>query len=103
LHVADRAENFAMYSRNGHQDTPQSRLIAVETPTQLFITNIIRESSKPARQEEALHQSTQLYDNQARENVGALAGIVGQSKCMRDLFHLITLVAKSQATMLITD
>ena len=35
-----------MYSRNGHQDTPQSRLIAVETPTQLFITNIIRESSK---------------------------------------------------------
>jgi transcriptional regulator with GAF, ATPase, and Fis domain len=92
-----------MYSRNGHQDTPQSRLIAVETPTQLFITNIIRESSKPARQEEALHQSTLLYDNQARENVGALAGIVGQSKCMRDLFHLITLVAKSQATVLITD
>jgi len=73
----------------------------VETPTQLFITNVIRESSKPTRQEDALHQSTPPGDDKARESVGAFAGIIGQSQRMRDLFHLITLVAKSQATVLV--
>jgi PAS domain S-box-containing protein len=73
----------------------------VETPTQLFIANVIREISKPTWQEEALHQSTPSYEDKDRQSVDAFAGLVGQSKRMRDLFQLITLVAKSQATVLI--
>jgi PAS domain S-box-containing protein len=73
----------------------------VETPTQLFITNVIREITKPPRQEAASRQSIPPCDNVAWESQGAFPDIVGQSQPMRELLHLIKLVAKSQTTVLI--